>query len=453
MIGSMLSKLLNLVMLPYISSQLTKDQYGIFDMIQTITSVALPIFTMQSIEAAFRFVYVAKSNEEKGVILGHVWVIILVGSTLFVILLSAANTLWLKLGYVYILAIYYVFNVLINMYQRVARCYDDNKGYAISGVIQTLVMLLFQYVFLRFFKMKEEGLVYAYALSTLASCAYIEWRVCSLKQIHIKSIDRGLVKSIARFSLPLIPNSISWWAVSSVNRVIIVSVLGYAANGVYSMSNKFASIVTMIASTFQLAWQEYGLTEKDNPNRKELFSAVFDHFLVILTCITAGGILVQQLFFDLLIDPEFTESFRYIPLIMISVAFSSMSSFYGAGYFIYKKTSGAFKTTVISAGINLILCFTLVRLLGLYGIAIAGAFAYFILWIMRCVTMKSYFDIRVNVWSVGLFVVGVAAATGIYYMKSNMCSLVAIVLICVLFFIRYWPYVVRFLKNKESSRE
>lgn len=447
MIGSMLSKLLNLVMLPYISIQLNATQYGIFDLIQTISSIALPIFTLQAIEAAFRFVYLAK-NQEKEQILSNVWAIIIAGTITFSVLLYIVNHTIFEIAYARYLLYYFIFNVLINMYQRIARCYNNNKVYAISGVIQTIVMLILQYVFLRFFNMKEDGLIYAYAVSAIIASVYIELSVRSLKSCNFKFINAITLKKIIKFSAPLIPNSISWWTVSSVNRIIIVSFIGYSANGIFSMSNKFASIVTMIASTFQMAWQEYGLTEKDNPNRTKLFSNVFFHFMIILFCITAGGILIQQLFFNVLISPEYTESYFYIPIVMIGVAISSINSFYGAGYFIYEKTSEAFKTTVVGATINLTLCFLLVKPFGLYGISFSGIVAYLFMWINRAITMRKYFRIIIDPLSLVVGVTVVSLSVIVFYMNNNYASIAMIILICLVFMIKYRKMIQNIIKRK-----
>ena len=146
MVGSMLSKLLNLLILPYISIELSAAQYGVYDLIQTIVGVALPVFTMQAIEAAFRFVYLEKERKNKGIVISNVWFLILSGSVIFIVALYTLNNIFLNLAYIDLLVFYYVFNVFINMFQRIARCYDNNKVYAISGVIQTFVLLLAQII-------------------------------------------------------------------------------------------------------------------------------------------------------------------------------------------------------------------------------------------------------------------------------------------------------------------
>jgi O-antigen/teichoic acid export membrane protein len=298
--------------------------------------------------------------------------------------------------------------------------------------------------------MKEDGLVYAYCISVIVSCLYIEGSVRSIRDCSLKAIKKELLCKIIRFSAPLIPNSVSWWVVSSVNRIIIVAVIGYAANGIFSMANKFASIITMIGSTFILAWQEYVLTQKDNTDKVKLFSNVFHVFFYILACCTAGGTLLQQIFFNTLIDAEYAESFFYIPIIMLTVAVSTLNSFWGVGYFAYEKTSGAFKTTIVGAVANLFLGCVLIRVWGLYGVAFAGLIAYLLMWIVRCITMKSYFYIQMKpgemIVPAGMVLISFVA----YYLNKNLVSIVFIGLICIIFLLKYKSLLLEFLKKRRG---
>ena len=45
MIGTMLSKILNFVLLPYISVMISTEKFGVYDMVQTISSIIVPIIT------------------------------------------------------------------------------------------------------------------------------------------------------------------------------------------------------------------------------------------------------------------------------------------------------------------------------------------------------------------------------------------------------------------------
>ena len=71
------------------------------------------------------------------------------------------------------------------------------------------------------------------------------------KEESIGIFDSGIggvtvLKEIIKYSVPLIPNMISWWIVSASDRTIISTVLGVAQNGIYSAANKFSGVFTTL---------------------------------------------------------------------------------------------------------------------------------------------------------------------------------------------------------------
>lgn len=435
MIGTALSKVLNFVILPYISCMISSEQYGVYDAVQTISSLLLPIVTLQAIDAAFRFMYEA-SDREKEKVLSNVWMLLLFGIVIATGIGIILNYGFLHISYFWLLLIYTLTNIIVNMFQRVARSYNMRKVYAISGIIQTAILLVMQFIFLKYTKLGESGLVYAYAISALLTSFYIEINTRSLKRVHCSLIDIDEIKRIVKFSAPLVPNSISWWGVSSVGRILIITVIGYSANGIYSMSNKFAGLITMVTSTFLLAFQEHAITEKDksdcNTNSK-----VFNQYVYVLACGTSALLLFQQIYFKMFIDSQYAESVQYIPIVMLSMFFSSISSFYGTGYFAYEKTSGAFKTTLYGALINIVLSFVSIRFAGLWGIAFSSAIAYLAMCLFRHYSMKSYFTIDIDKKIVLVCGIMLLIATYVFYLNSILLSVVTIVLIGIYMLIYY----------------
>lgn len=448
MLGSMLSKMLNILVLPYISIHLSTGEYGVYDLIQTLVGILLPVFTMQAIEAAFKFVYSTNDRAEKGRELVNVWAILIMGFGAFLIVFLLFN-IWLQLDYAKYLVMYFCANILVNMFQRTARCYDNSKVYSVSGIIQTVVMLSSQFVCLQYFNLKEDGLIYSYVLSALVVVCYIELSVHSMRDCKPQDVSIQTIKKILLFSAPLIPNSICWWAVESLNRVLIVLFLGYSANGIYAMAGKFASIITMLTSTFVLAWQEYVLTEKENPKREVLFTNTFSVFCFILSCAVSGAILLQQIFFKHLIDNQYNDAFTYIPIIMITVSFAALNSFWGVGYFAYEKTKDAFKTTILGAASNFFLCIFLIRCIGLYGVAFSGLLSYSIMFIVRVRTMRAYFNIKIKIRDVISFLVIIGGSICIYYLNHYVLSIIYIFFICSAFVVRYYRLIMNMIKDKK----
>lgn len=450
-IGAGFSKILNFIILPYISVMISSEQLGEYDAIQTLAGLLVPIITLQAIDAAFRFMFEA-DDDEKRKVLTNVWFILLVGISSFIVVGGIFNIL-LKLNYFWLLIGHTISNILVNMFQRIARSYDLRKEYAISGILNTVLLLLFQFLFLKFTELNEKGLVYSYIFAAIITCIYLEFKSKSIKHIHFEFVEGKIIRKILYFSVPLIPNSISWWGVSSVGRIIIIAYLGYTANGIYSMSNKFAGLVTTITSTFLLAFQEYALS-KCNRGESQGYSIVFKHYIHLLSVGTALLLLLQQVYFSMFIDTQYSESTKYIPIVMIGMFFSAISSFYGTGYFVYERTRGALKTTIVGACINIVMSFFFIQPLGLWGVAVATALAYFVVFIWRHLTMRSYFKIVFDKRYIVIGLVIIVSSIVVFYNNNIFASIFMILGILIyvsLFYKRYVLIILAKLKRGDAN--
>ena len=98
----------------------------------------------------------------------------------------------------------------------------------------------------------------------------------------------------------------------------------------------------------------------------------------------------------LLISTEFSDSWRYVPFLLLAAVFSSFSSFLGTNYIAMKETKGASKTSVIGATLNMILNLILVPIMGLNGAAFATALSFAVMWIMRIFDTKKFVIIKIH---------------------------------------------------------
>jgi len=445
-IGTALSKVLMLVVLPIITRFVTTEQYGTYDLIITVSSLFVPLFTFQMIETAYRFIYDAKGTELKTIIT-NVAASVVTTSVFFLLVTFAVGQIWFSLDNITYIALYYVGTVILNFYQRIARSLSMNKEYAISGFISTVTLLAFQLLIVTCTMMRVDGLIYSYFASCVISSIYLELKVKATRYIEPTSIKLSKIKEYLRFSMPLVPNSLLWWGTSAVNRLITIAFLGASANGIFSMSNKFSSIVTMVSSVIVMSWQETCIREEKNPEREKLFGDIYKFFIEIILVGTAGAILVQKYYFIRFVDPSYVEVVNYVPIVMLSTVFSSFSSFWGAGYLAFKKTKDSFKTTLLGAIINIALCFIGAKVFGLYGVAMSSVIGYLIMWVVRVVTMKKYFTMSVkhSTWIITACVLLLSCCI-YYFCNEIVCLVLSIIMLGTFGF-----YVLK--KTKKDMKE
>ena len=103
--------------------------------------------------------------------------------------------------------------------------------------------------------------------------------------IKISAYSKKLRKELWKYSVPLIPNQLSWWIVNVSDRTIIATVLGVAANGIYSAANKFSSICNTVFNIFNLTWSESASMHIKDGDSSEFFSKVVNTTLKLFTSV------------------------------------------------------------------------------------------------------------------------------------------------------------------------
>lgn len=82
-------------------------------------------------------------------------------------------------------------------------------------------------------------------------------------QLLIKKhkLNRNKKREMLQYSLPLIPNALSWWIVQSSDKFLLLWISGSGVTGLYSVVVKVPTILSTISTIFISAWQ---LSSVDN---------------------------------------------------------------------------------------------------------------------------------------------------------------------------------------------
>src|SRR5690606_32563819 len=114
---------------------------------------------------------------------------------------------------------------------------------------------VFNILFLIVFNLGINSLYFSAIIAYGISCVLILRKIHLASYLKSKTIDRVLIREMIKYSLPLVPNTISWWLINSANKYLILMFLGIQENGIFAMSNRFPVILVMINQVFTLAWQ------------------------------------------------------------------------------------------------------------------------------------------------------------------------------------------------------
>ena len=98
--------------------------------------------------------------------------------------------------------------------------------------------------------------------------------------------------------------------------------------------------------------------------------------------------------FNILIKGGYQEAYLYIPILVFSVYFSNMASFYGGIFSAYKKTKIIGTTTLVSAIINLVVDIVFIKTIGIYAAAISTLLASMFLYVYRKYKIKDFVKLK-----------------------------------------------------------
>lgn len=90
------------------------------------------------------------------------------------------------------------------------------------------------------------------------------------------------------------------------------------------------------------------------------------------------------------VSPDFVEAWKYTPPLIIGHAFSTLGTFVGTPYYVYKDMKGNMYSAASGAILNLMLNAILIPTLGVQGAAIATCISYIIVFIYRMVDTRKY---------------------------------------------------------------
>jgi O-antigen/teichoic acid export membrane protein len=321
------------------------------------------------------------------------------------------------------------------MWMQIARGLRKNVFYSISGVIMTVVTLVLNILLIAVYKLQVQGLIISNIIAAICVIIYLELalRISSFFEFGIKGNDYR--QKLIIYSLPLIPNMLSWWFMNVSDRYILNFFMGIEANGIYAVANKFPSLLLMVNSIFNLAWQESAIVEYESEDRNEFYSKTLGILINLQFTVVFVLLSCTKLIMHYVVDPKFYQSWKYIPFLYFGAVFSTFCSFYGTGYQSTKKTLGAFYTSVLGAALNIIINLLTVPYIGIQGASLSTMLAFLVVWLSRIIEMRKYFSIKIHKLNLLILLIISVMFIWLYYIELTYLSIIGFVFSLIIFII------------------
>ena len=393
-IGQFGTTFLGILLVPIYTNCMTKAEYGTADLLINMAAMLLPIVTVCIADGVIKFAFDGRHNVNE--VFSVSFFVCFIGIIFSILLYPIIY----KYGQIteYILFFYLMLftNILNNLFLAITKALNQIKTFTIISLIKTLVMLGSNIITLKVFDIGVKGYLFSYIISNIVAVIGCIIADKLYSRIRIRNLKKSVLKEMTLFSLPLIPNNISGWAMNSIDRYMLTYMLDASYNGLYSVAHKIPSIVTMFSSVFNQAWNFSALEEQKSKDSKEYYRSVFKIYSSYMFILSSMVLLVIKPVMLIWVGEEFKEAWMYAPYLLIAVIFSCLTGFYVPLFVTAEKTNMLFVSTLAGAITNIVLNAVLIPVWQINGASLATVITHFVVWFIRGAVIEKYTKVGLN---------------------------------------------------------
>lgn len=395
-IGSFGSNIVSFLMVPLYTAVLNTAEYGAVDLMTSTVALLTPIMLLSIQDATLRFGMDPVYKKED--VLSTSINIIFKGSALLLIgliVVSILNLVSISTVYLTFLFVFFVLGALNNILNLYLKAKNKASVIAVSGIICTLITCSSNVLLLLVFKLGIIGYMISNTIGIFIQVVYQLVVGHAYKDIHIRNYT-NLSKPMIKYSSPLIANSISWWINSASDRYILTWLRGISANGIYTVSYKIPTILSIFQNIFFNAWSISAIAEFDENDTDGFIGTNYSGYSFISLFVCSGLLIINIPLAKFLYRGDYFAAWQCIPFLVFGTVFSGISQFEGSLFAATRNTKQVAKTTVIGATVNTICNFVFIYFIGAIGAALATLFGYAVTWALRTIYLQSFMKMKVN---------------------------------------------------------
>lgn len=445
-IGQLIPKILTLITLPILTGAFSTEEYGIYDLVISFSSLFLPLMTLLIQQAVFRFLIDSNSDKDKKTyITNSVSLIFIISIVIFLVGLIIGKSVNANISILVIAFFIYLIESLYDLFGQVARGIGKNSWYSTAVVIYSIANMLFLLFSLYTKIININNVLIIVVLSYLSALIFLIFKIKAYKYFDFKKISYNKTKELLKYSIPIIPSSIALWIVNLSDRLIITTMIGNSYNGVYAAACKIPNMFATIFNVFNLAWTELAARSIEEKEIDKYYTNLFKNLYCFLMGALMALISISPILFNILIDSKFNEGFNQLPILYLGVLFSCFVSFYGGLYIALKKTKQVGISSIAGAIINIIINILFIKSINLYAASISTLISFIVICLYRAMQLQRYIEIKYNIKDIIIGIVGILLVITCYYI-NNIFAICMAILISIAYNLKFNVFLVSFLK-------
>lgn len=386
-VGLMLTRLVGFVLMIPLSRVLTKADYGIADNLALASSLIMMIAAQGVPSGLFRaYAYEADSGADRSRVIATAFRYTLVCSVLMAIVVgifakpfstavTGSNEYW---ALVVLVLLTYLFSNLKNVCFQILRADYRSRQFLIVSCTEFLLCAALNITFVVFFRMGPAGIVYS---NLIGAAVALLLAVRFVPSSIGPGYDSEVARRMAGFGVPLVPQAVLIFVLSSADRFIFITLLGeergLEASGLYGRAAQFASILDgVLLMPFMMLWPSVYYEVARRASAATDLGRCATYYVAVALFLASGLSAVAQPLATLMLDRQYHDCWRAIPILAFGLACYGFSDVTKVGLMISGNTKRMPLYVLGAAIVSVALNFLLIRPLGIVGAAVASVCAY-----------------------------------------------------------------------------
>ena len=297
-IGSFGSKILAMFLTRLYTTYMSSDMLGTKELIETTANFLIPVFTFAMSESIIRF-GLDRDYDNRQVLSTAIMVEVM-GLFIMVLLSPFLSLIPFIKGFTPWIVVYVIVSSFRQTFSLFVRSIGYVKLYAFDGILSTITLFIFNIIFISALDMGISGFLMAVIASDFCSTVFLSVTAGLKKYFRVKWADREVMRTMMRFSIPMIPTSVMWIITGFSDRIFIkymdgpAGITGDSAAGIYTAASKIPNLVSMVSTVFFQAWNMSAITEYKSKDIGRFYQRVYSAYQSIMFIASAFIILLVK---------------------------------------------------------------------------------------------------------------------------------------------------------------
>lgn len=458
-IGSVISKIVPIVMLPIVTRLMPNTEYfGLNDISVVIVSFGTAIAVMGMYDAMYRMFFEKEEQEYKEEICSSTLGFTLATSMIIFLVLFVFQSFFSKLffgsGKYSNLLLLTALSILIggtnSIVSAPTRMRNQRKIFLLTNTLSPILSYGVSIPLLL-----KGHFIIALPLASVISSLSMEiiFLVLNRQWFNLKKIKKEHIKSMLYIALPLFPNFLIYWIFNACDRLMIANMLGNDQVGIYAIGAKIGQVSQLIYTAFAGGWQFFAFSTMKDQDQVKMTSNIFEYLGLI--SFGAGMLMtvMSDYIFKLFFSGDYVKGTIVAPYLFFSPLLLMLFQVACNQFIVIKKTWPNLFILSFGALVNIAINWIGIKYIGIEGAAL-GTLCGYVTAVLICVFVLEKMELlKIS----AKFLICVALTTiyaviwRIFLMEYKGSSLALVICILGVFAILYLKDIKSIIKRKGKS--